>query len=90
MNNEQQETAKNTPWQERIWVLAVAGQAGIYIAFPVLAGLVIGYFLDRLFNTYILFAALLSMAGFGAGIYLVYRWVQTTVKDRLDEMKKEE
>ena len=90
MNNEQQETAQNTPWQERIWVLAVAGQAGIYIAFPVLAGLVIGYFLDRLFNTYILFAALLSMAGFGAGIFLVYRWVQTTVKDRLDEMKKEE
>jgi hypothetical protein len=30
------------------------------------------------------------MAGFGAGIFLVYRWVQTTVKQRLDEMKKEE
>jgi F0F1-type ATP synthase assembly protein I len=90
LNNEQEETAQKTPWQERIWVLAVAGQAGIYIAFPVLAGMVIGYFLDRLFNTYILFAALLSMAGFGAGIFLVYRWVQTTVKDRLDEMKKEE
>jgi F0F1-type ATP synthase assembly protein I len=90
LNNEQEETAQITPWQERIWVLAVAGQAGIYIAFPVLAGMVIGYFLDRLFNTYILFAALLSMAGFGAGIFLVYRWVKTTVKDRLDEMKKEE
>ena len=70
--------------------MAVAGQAGMYIAFPVLLGLVIGYFLDRLLGTYILFAALLSMAGFGAGIFLVYRWVQTTVKQRLDEMKKEE
>ncbi len=62
----------------------------MYIAFPVLAGLAAGYFLDRLFGTYILFAAFLSLAGFGAGIYLVYRWVQTTVKQRLDEMKKEE
>ena len=90
MNKDHEETAQKSPWQERIWVLAVAGQAGLYIAFPVLAGLVIGYFLDRLLNTYILFAALLSMAGLGAGIFLVYRWVQTTVKHRLDEMKKEE
>ena len=86
-NNE--ETNPDYSWQERIWVLAVAGQAGLYIAFPVLAGMVIGYFLDRLFNTYILFAVLLSMAGFGAGIFLVYRWVQTTVKKRLEDMKKE-
>jgi F0F1-type ATP synthase assembly protein I len=90
LKNNQEETNQSYSWQERVWVLAVAGQAGLYIAFPVLAGMVIGYFLDRLFNTYILFAALLSLAGFGAGIFLVYRWVQTTVKDRLDKMKKEE
>lgn len=90
MNTDQEDTVQKSPWQERVWVLAVAGQAGLYIAFPVLLGLVIGYFLDRLLGTYILLAALLSMAGFGAGIFLVYRWVQTTVKQRLDEMKKEE
>jgi len=90
LESKNEETAQTTPWQERIWVLAVAGQAGIYIAFPVLAGMVAGYFLDRLFGTYILFAAFLSLAGFGAGIYLVYRWVQTTVKQRLDENKKED
>ena len=90
MNTDQEETAQRFPWQERIWVLAVAGQAGLYIAFPVLAGMAVGYFLDRLFNTYILFAALLSMVGFGAGVFLVYRWVQTTVKQHLDKMKKEE
>lgn len=90
MENKDENTGQKNNWQSRVWVLAVAGQAGMYIAFPVLAGLVAGYFLDRLFGTYILFAAFLSLAGFGAGIYLVYRWVQTTVKQRLDEMRKEE
>jgi F0F1-type ATP synthase assembly protein I len=90
LNNQKEETAQKSPWQERIWVLAVAGQAGIYIAFPVLAGMVIGYFLDRQLGTYILFAALFSMTGFGAGIFLVYRWVKTTVHQRLEEMRKEE
>jgi F0F1-type ATP synthase assembly protein I len=70
--------------------LAVAGQAGLYIAFPVLFGMVIGFFLDKQFGTILLFAVLLSMTGFGAGIFLVYRWVNTTVKKRLADMKKEE
>ena len=90
MKNDHEENPQETPWQERVWVLAVAGQAGMYIAFPVLIGMVIGYFLDRLLGTKILFAAFLSLAGFGAGIFLVYRWVQTTVKTRLTEKKKEE
>lgn len=90
MKTDNDETAQETKWQDRIWVLAVAGQAGLFIAFPVLFGLVAGYFLDRLFGTYILFAVLLVMVGFGGGIYLVYRWVQTTVKTRLEDKKKEE
>ena len=48
LESKNEETAQDTPWQERIWVVAVAGQAGLYIAFPVLAGMVGGYFLDRL------------------------------------------
>jgi F0F1-type ATP synthase assembly protein I len=90
LNINKDETNQNSNWQERIWVLAVAGQAGLYIAFPVLFGMVVGYFLDQQFGTIILFAVLLSMAGFGGGVYLVYRWVNTTVKKRLAEMKKEE
>jgi F0F1-type ATP synthase assembly protein I len=90
LNINKNETNQNSNWQERIWVLAVAGQAGLYIAFPVLFGLVVGYFLDQQFGTILLFAVLLSMAGFGSGVYLVYRWVNTTVKKRLAEMKKEE
>lgn len=70
--------------------MAVAGQAGLYIAFPVFLGLVLGYFLDRQLGTIILFSVLFSMAGFGGGVFLVYRWVNTTVKRRLAEMKKEE
>jgi F0F1-type ATP synthase assembly protein I len=90
LKTENEDTAQNTKWQERIWILAVAGQAGLFIALPVLVGLVIGYLIDRQLGTYILFAILFVTAGFGAGIFLVYRWVQTTVKQRLEEMKKEE
>ena len=90
MKTEDEETNQSYHWQERVWVLAVAGQAGLYIAFPVLLGFFIGFLLDRQFGTYLLFAVLLSMAGFGGGIFLVYRWVKTTVKKRLEEMKKEE
>ncbi len=90
MDSNNENTGQEKHWQERIWIVAVAGQAGIYIAFPVLLGLAIGLFLDRQFGTVILFSILLSMSGFGAGIFLVYHWVKTTVKQRLDEMKKEE
>ena len=73
MNRDQEETNQNSNWQDRVWVLAVAGQAGLYIAFPVLLGLVLGYLLDRQLGTIILFAVLLSMVGFGSGVFLVYR-----------------
>lgn len=90
MNTNQEEPNQNSDWQDRVWIMAVAGQAGLYIAFPVFLGLGIGYFLDRQLGTIILFSVLLSMAGFGGGVFLVYRWVNTTVKRRLAEMKKEE
>lgn len=90
MNKNHEDTAQNTDWQERIWVLAVAGQAGFMIAFPVILGVAVGIFLDRQFSTIILFTILLAMAGFGAGAFLVYRWVKTNVQKHLDEKKKEE
>jgi F0F1-type ATP synthase assembly protein I len=81
---------QDTKWQDRIWVMSVAGQAGLYIAFPVILGFGIGLLLDRAFNTFILFSVLLAMLGFGGGVFLVYRWVQTSVKKHLDKGKKEE
>lgn len=90
MNTGEEQTNQETKWQERIWVLSVAGQAGLFIAFPVILGFVVGLLLDRQFNTVILFSVLLAMAGFGGGVYLVYRWVQTTVKKHLADRQKED
>ena len=90
MNTGEEQTNQDTKWQERIWVLSVAGQAGLFIAFPVILGFVVGLLLDRQFNTVILFSVLLAMAGFGGGVYLVYRWVQTTVKKHLADRQKED
>ncbi len=90
MNTGEEQTNQETKWQDRIWVLSVAGQAGLFIAFPVILGFVVGLLIDRQFNTVILFSVLLAMTGFGAGVYLVYRWVQTTVKKHLADRKKED
>lgn len=90
LNNHQDETNQGSQWQERIWIMSVAGQAGLFIAFPVILGFAAGLMLDRQFNTIILFAVLLAMAGFGGGAFLVYRWVKGTVHKRLEEQKKEE
>lgn len=90
MNTGEGQTNQETKWQDRIWVLSVAGQAGLFIAFPVILGFVVGLLIDRQLNTVILFSVLLAMTGFGAGVYLVYRWVQTTVKKHLADRKKED
>lgn len=90
MNTGEEQTNQDTKWQDRIWVLSVAGQAGLFIALPVILGFLAGLFLDRQFNTVILFSVLLAMAGFGGGVFLVYRWVQTTVKKHLAERQKED
>ena len=90
MNTGEEQINQDSKWQDRIWVLSVAGQAGLFIAFPVIVGFGVGLLLDRQFNTVILFSVLLAMAGFGGGVYLVYRWVQTTVKKHLADRQKED
>jgi F0F1-type ATP synthase assembly protein I len=90
LNTGEEQTNQDTKWQDRIWVVSVAGQAGLYIAFPVILGFVVGLLIDRQLNTVILFSVLLAMAGFGGGVFLVYRWVQTTVKKHLADRKKED
>ena len=90
MNTGEEQSNQDTKWQDRIWVVSVAGQAGLFIAFPVILGFVVGLLIDRQLNTVILFSVLLAMAGFGGGVFLVYRWVQTTVKKHLADRKKED
>ena len=90
MKTDSEEGNQGSKWSDRIWVMSVAGQAGLFIAFPDNLGFGIGLLLDRQFNTVILFSVMLAMAGFGGGVFLVYRWVQTTVKKHLADRKKED
>jgi F0F1-type ATP synthase assembly protein I len=85
-----EDTSRTSKWPDRIWIMAVAGQAGLFIAIPVIAGFGLGILLDRQLNTIILFAVLFAMLGFGGGAYLVYNWVKNTVAKRLDEQRKED
>jgi len=63
LDSKNENAPREKPWQERVWVVAVAGQAGIYIAFPVLLGMVVGFFIDRQFGTYILFFSFIIDGG---------------------------
>lgn len=54
------------------------GQIGILgwmIVIPVLLGIVIGSWLDRLLNTGITLSAALTMAGAALGLWLAFRWM---------------
>ena len=90
MNNNQAETNNKPTWQNNLWVLGIAGQAGMYIALPVVLGLFLGYFIDKLLGTIFLFALLFTMVGFIGGVILVYRWVKNNVSSRLEEMKQDD
>lgn len=88
--NEKKKTEKKYNWQETLWVLTIGGEAGLLIAVPVLLGLGLGYLLDKNFGTLPLVTILLTVAGMIGGPILVYRWVRTAVRDRLDKQTKEE
>lgn len=88
--NDQNSNEKKYKWQDTLWVLAIGGEAGLMIAVPVLLGLGAGYFLDRTLGTLPWITLLLTVAGMVGGPVLVYRWVSTTVKDRLEKKSKEE
>ena len=90
MNNNQDDQKKEPTWQNSLWVVGMAGQAGLYIALPVVLGLFLGYFIDKQLGTIFLFALLFTMIGFIGGVFLVYRWVKDNVQTRLEEMKKDE
>ena len=90
MNIKHDEPTKKPPWRDSLWVVGLAGQAGLYIALPVVLGLFLGYFIDQLLGTVFLFALMFTMVGFIGGVILIYRWVKNTVQKRLEEMKQDE
>ena len=69
--------------------MALGGQAGLLIAFPVLIGLGLGYVLDRRLDTLPWLTLFLTLVGMVGGPVLVYRWVQSTVRERLDKRFKD-
>lgn len=88
--NDQKSSDKKYNWQDTLWVLAIGGEAGLMIAIPVLLGLGLGFLLDRALGTLPWITLLLTVAGMVGGPVLVYRWVSTTVKDKLEKKSKEE
>jgi F0F1-type ATP synthase assembly protein I len=79
----EEKSEKKYNWQQTVWVLAVGGQAGLLLAFPVLFGLVAGYLLDRNLGTLPIVTLILTLVGMVSGPILVYRWVRTNVQRRL-------
>jgi F0F1-type ATP synthase assembly protein I len=90
VSQENGESKKKYKWQETAWILALGGQAGLLIAFPVLIGLAGGYFIDRALGTLPFITLFFTLIGIIGGPILVYRWINNTVKQRLQDMKKEE
>jgi F0F1-type ATP synthase assembly protein I len=71
-------------WADAGWVLAMAAQGGLMIALPVLVGLVLGYWLDNQLNTLPWLSLVLTLVGATAGPIMLYRWVTTAVKERIE------
>ena len=90
MNNNLDEPNKKPTWQNSLWVLGIAGQAGIYIALPVLLGVFLGFWLDNRLGTGFLFVILFTLGGFIGSVFLIYRCIKDNVQIRLEEMKRDE
>ncbi|RLC84949.1 MAG: hypothetical protein DRJ03_12935 [Chloroflexi bacterium] len=77
-------------WTEAIWVLGMGAQGGLMIALPVLAGLALGFLLDNRFDTLPLISLILTAIGGIVGPIILYRWVVSTVKQRMESKQDEE
>ena len=75
-------------WVDAAWVLVMAAQGGLIIAIPVLAGLTLGFWLDNQFNTLPLISLIMTLVGGIAGPIMLYRWVTSSVAERVAARKK--
>ncbi|MCP4543754.1 MAG: AtpZ/AtpI family protein [Chloroflexi bacterium] len=66
----------------------MAAQGGLIIAIPVLAGLALGFWLDSQFNTLPFISLIMTLAGGIAGPIILYRWVTSSVAERVAARKK--
>lgn len=66
---------KETPEPSLGARLGQIGALGWAIVVPILAGLLIGHWLDRRFATGVFFSAPLVMIGAGIGMWQAWRWI---------------
>jgi len=71
------------------WVLGVGSQAGITLAGLVLAGLAVGYLIDRQLGTLPWITLALTLVGAIAGPILVYRMVTRAVRARIEPKEED-
>lgn len=72
---------------KHLWILGLSIQAALGIALPVLLGLGLGWWLDRLLNSFPWITVILTAVGILAGPLIVYRWVTRKVEERLRQEK---
>jgi F0F1-type ATP synthase assembly protein I len=68
------------------WLLGASARAGLTLALLVLAGIAIAYWLDRSLSLgFPWFTLLTTLIGTMLGPFVLYRWVTSTVAERLQE-----
>jgi len=77
-------------WADIIWVLGMGARGGLMISLPVLAGVALGYWLDSRFGTLPFITLALTLVGAIIGPVILYRWVISTVKQRMETKPDEE
>ncbi len=78
---------KFSKWVDAAWVLGMAAQGGLIIAIPVLGGLALGFWLDNQFDTLPFISLVLTLIGGIVGPFVLYRWVVSAVKQRMEHRK---
>ncbi|GAB6182483.1 AtpZ/AtpI family protein [Thermodesulfovibrio hydrogeniphilus] len=57
-------------------IMLEASALGINFVLCVVVGVILGYFLDKLINTFPIFSIIFLMAGFAAGIKEIFRFIR--------------
>lgn len=76
-------------WRDVPWALATSAQGGLMVAGPTILGLVLGYWLDSVFGTLPWISLVLTLIGAMLGPVILYKWVTSVVKRRMDSKKNQ-
>lgn len=74
--------------EEMFWALGMGGRGGLFIAGPVLLGLVAGWFLDNRFGTLPWITLAMTAVGAVIGPWIAYRWITDAVQKRMEKREK--